>query len=192
MAESLQISEAQVKETIAAGSTIVEVDIFTVEGTPAAAVEIGNLFYQVFADISDTVELLGHTATSMSATLSIPEPSPPTPPETPPPTPPVSPPPPPPPNAPPSPPTPPLLPPPTEPSSSDSNTATVVGVVVGSLIFIVFVSVVAYVATKEKGAEGDGKGAAAVAATIGLSAERRPLVFTATAPADTNSLSFRF
>ena len=180
IAESLQISEAQVKETLAAGSTIVEVHTFTVEGTASAAVELGNTFNQVFKDISDTVELLGHVATEMSATLSIPEPSPPTPPETPPPVPPHTPQPLLPPHTPPQPPEPSA--PPTGPSSSDTNTAAVAGVVVGSLIFIIFVTVVAHVSTKsnEKGA----------AAPTGVPAESKPLVLTTTAHAD--SLSFRF
>jgi len=175
IAESLQISEAQVKETLASGSTIVEVNTFTTEGTAAAAVELGNTFNQVFKDISDTVELLGHVATEMSATLSIPEPSPPTPPATPPQVPPHTPPPSPPPHTPPEP-----LPPPTGPPSSDTNTAAVAGVIVGSLIFIIFVTVVAHVSTKSN----------EKAAPTGLPAESKPLVLTTAAHAD--SLSFRF
>ena len=173
-ASSLEISEFSIDERIAQGSSKVNVDIFSIDGSAFAAASIGNKFNEIFTKLSDTDDILGHEATEMSIELMIPEPSPPPPPRSPPRSPPLVPPTTPPLSPPLSPPLPPLptLPPGTE--DDDSNTGAVVGAVAGSIVFVVFVTIVAHCATTRKGGGENAKTAA--------TAESKPLVVTAARP----------
>jgi len=183
LSSSLEISEFSIDERIAQGSSKVNVDIFSIDGSAFAAALIGNKFNNVFTKLSDTQGILGHEATHMSIELIIPEPSPPPPPRSPPRSPPLVPPTTPPLSPPLSPPLPPLPPLPTLPPGTeddDSNTGAVVGAVAGSIVFVVFVTIVVQCATTRKRG-GEQKKTAATA-------ESKPLVVTAARPFSLSNL----